>query len=306
MKTKVLLLALLLALAAVAVSPRRALAQSCNVCVSCGQSCNLAGGYSQACCGAGGHPGCQVGCETHGNGCTAYSLCWVTCPGSNSSNVAKCTSNGTGFGLLSDPALATDSGPGALVYTTAPEGRYTVTFEKPAVAVILEVTHTSEEGSRFTGLSKYDNFLREGRTTIEGSVPTMKEPRPIASTVRVRYVEYLDGTSEGDLTEEIAQSELRPLRERVKAHALRYAAQLRRYPRTRVVKNLSDERRAAQARGGADKSAQDALPTAEPPPLSFATIDPDALDVMALAQVEVNFSEKRTDALIARLERLAK
>ncbi len=279
------------------------------MCANCGQACNWGGGYSQACCGAGGGGGCQVGCQTGGNGCTAYALCHVHCyNGVSSSKLSKCSgaSGGDFVGLPSTTADITSSGPGALAYTTSPKGEYTVTFDRPAVAVLVEVVHISSDGRRFTGVAKHDDFLRTGKTTIDGTIPTVVGPKGItfSSRVRVRYVEYLDGTTDGDITPEVATQEFEPLRERVRAQAGRYATQVKKLGRSRVAKMLAEERTAARVRAQ-DVNPED-LPEASAT-ASFALLDSDVVDEMALAQVEAMFAEKNTDKqLAAKLEQLSR
>ncbi len=119
-------------------------------------------------------------------------------------------------------------GPGQVTIDWAgqPPAKVTLTFDKPAIAVFVEVAYDTGNGV-FTSTSTYDNYLREGRTTI---LLNAAGPKPLTSTEemyhvtgRVRYVEYQDGSVDGDLDAAKIDEVFTKSRELVKEYARAYA-----------------------------------------------------------------------------------
>lgn len=121
-----------------------------------------------------------------------------------------------------------DSGPGRFSARPSVDFpgmyEYAVAFDKPASAFLLDVVFTDDLGNTSSLRTKYDNYLGEGRAIISGVFARVSAPERLASIKGVvRYVEYEDGTTAGDLDQFTALQEFQPLRKAVRAAALRYA-----------------------------------------------------------------------------------
>jgi hypothetical protein len=78
--------------------------------------------------------------------------------------------------------------------------QYLATFDKPVVALIVDVMQTFPDGSTSTHTGKRDNFLRQGSRNITGHVGWSLRDGQMGQLIgRIRYVEYEDGSTDGDL-----------------------------------------------------------------------------------------------------------
>ena len=232
---------------------------SCMICRECAPHCSCPPSYTRfnICCGAGGGPGCTPPRQLHLaflRPCESGSLPDAWAWESASRRAAFLVLTGL-QGAIRREARELDDGPGEvrLDWDGVSRPRYTVSFDRPAVALFLEVVFEGPRGGAVRGSTVYDNFLREGSQTLSGTVPWV--PGNWRVEARVRYVEYADGSFEGDLPEHVVSRVFLEVRETVRRYARRYGELVRSGGRAAVEAALAAEKPTSTA----EKTAVDQI-----------------------------------------------
>jgi hypothetical protein len=215
-------------------------------------------------CGAGWGPGGSGGCTDNGGpDCGKCVACWmITRLGTYTENSSCCNDscrNPSSLEPTTPQRLACLSVPAWLAapplrrepipppdagFTYALDevkgGTYTLTLAKPAVAALVDLVYSTPDGE-FVVTSKYDNLLRAGNKTIKGPLPGVQGLPLVSTKLRIWYVEYEDGSTEGELGSIQVAGKFEPLREAVKKHARRYAAKASSEPDT-IEQSLTAEK----------------------------------------------------------------
>jgi hypothetical protein len=112
-------------------------------------------------------------------------------------------------------------GPAEVTFRPSPWGmEYVATFERPVGAFLLETTYTYPDGFVSRHTTHFDSFLREGSQSVGGFVGyTLRDGVAGEPEGRVRYVEYEDGTVDGNLNHSTAREAFEPLRAAVRDYA---------------------------------------------------------------------------------------
>ncbi|HXH07699.1 MAG TPA: hypothetical protein VNI83_14040 [Vicinamibacterales bacterium] len=113
------------------------------------------------------------------------------------------------------------------------------------MALFLEAFFEGPGGVTHRTTAVYDNFLRDGSRTLSGTVAWVQGNWQTRG--RARYVEYSDGSFEGDLPEPIIRRVFFEVREALSRYAQRYAELARSGGRAAVEAALAAEQPSSAA-----------------------------------------------------------